>query len=472
MLELMYYLIMIAMYGRRSKASLFFIIFLFFISLLAPFLYADENRKNVIVVSIQEEITEATEVLFRNVIKEAEAIGAKLVVVLLDTPGGSVSSVKNIMVMMESSKVPVAVLVYPVGATAWSGGAYILMASHIAAMASGTIVGSAQPVMMTLAGPVYVNESKVINALVGLMVHHARIHSRNTTVARLFVEQNLNLGAREALENHVIEVIADSVEELLHELEDKVLIKVVVNGEEVWQLIEYSEAEKYETISMVEFKGISSANIVYFKPGPQIYLLRFLTNPLIAELLLIMGLLILFTGLKTPGYGMEIAGALMVAASIIGLGVIGVDFGGLLFLVIGFTLMLLELKTHIGVLAILGALSIVVGGLMLIPSGNLWLTEEEMGKIWSSIVLSSAILLSIFGVLVFKVAKAQRRKPVVGPEKLIGEVGVALKDLRPDGEVRVLGEIWRARSLSGVIKKGEKIRVVKREGLTLLVEKL
>ena len=426
----------------------------------------------VIAVEVKGEITEATAEMVNNALNYAEKIDARLILILLDTPGGSVASVKDIMVKMETSDIPVAVLVYPVGATAWSGGTYILMASHIAAMASGTTVGSAQPVTLTPAGPIYVNESKTINALTGLIVHHARLHSRNTTAARLFVEKNLNLGAAEAKKYHIIEFIADDPHALLQQLETKALIKIEESGEDVWKIVDILNASKYSPEKTITFNGISSAKIVYYKPGPRIFILQLLTNPLIAEILLVMGMLLLFVGIKTPGYGAETAGALMLAAAAIGLNVIGVDIGGLFFIIIGFILLIFELKTHVGVLAILGSISVVIGSLMLVPSANLWLTEQEFRKIWLSVLIISAILIALFAFLIFKVAQAQRRKPKVGPEALIGAEGIAITDIDPEGEVRVEGEIWRARSATEHIRRGEKVKIKRREGLTLIVEKI
>ena len=132
-----------------------------------------------------------------------------------------------------------------------------------------------------------------------------------------------------------------------------------------------------------------------------------IANPLVTQLLLIIGFFLLFVGIKTPGYGMEIVGALMIAASAVGLGIIGVDLAALAFIAIGFALMLAELKTHIGMLALLGSLSIVIGGLMLIPSSRLWLSEKEFRRMWLSTLMVGGLLASIFGLLVIKAAKAQ-----------------------------------------------------------------
>lgn len=148
----------------------------------------------VLVFRVEGEIMSATEILADEALHEAEALNASLAVMLLDTPGGSLPSVRRVARIIEASPVPAAVFVYPAGAVAWSGGAYVLMVAHIAVMASGTSVGSAQPVTLTPLGPAPVNESKLTNALAEFIEQQAVLHSRNSTVARLFVTQNLNLG--------------------------------------------------------------------------------------------------------------------------------------------------------------------------------------------------------------------------------------------------------------------------------------
>jgi len=146
---------------------------------------------------------------------EASAIDARLLIVELNTPGGEVGSVMDIINLFDNSKIPVSLFVSPLGAQAWSGGTHVLMASHVAVMASGTTIGSAQPVLST--GET-INASKYVNALVGLMRNHARLHGRNETLAELFVTRNINLGSEEALTHHIIDFIADDIPQLLRVL--------------------------------------------------------------------------------------------------------------------------------------------------------------------------------------------------------------------------------------------------------------
>jgi membrane-bound serine protease (ClpP class) len=194
---------------------------------------ADQGR--VLIVPISSEIARPTAELITRSIEEAKMGGARLIVYELNTPGGELGSVTSIMNDFNNSPVPVMVWVTPSGAAAWSGGVYILMASHIAAMASGTTIGSAQPV--SSAGEV-LNESKYINALSGLMRDNARLHNRNETVAQEFVTQNVNLGPEEASRFHVIEFVADNMDNLLTQLEPyTVILATSDTGSSVWKLV-------------------------------------------------------------------------------------------------------------------------------------------------------------------------------------------------------------------------------------------
>lgn len=270
---------------------------------------------------------------------------------------------------------------------------------------------------------------------------------------------------------HVIDFIADDISSLLKRLENKKLISYSVGGERVWKLI-----DKNETLISCEeeivFTGIHDAELIEYREGPQIIILKIITNPLIAILMLIFGLYTFLIGLKTPGFGAEIAGVVMILVSLAGLGLIGVEWIGVILILAGFILTLLELKTHIGLLVLAGAVLITLGSLMLIPSSSFLVSPETLETMRLYILLSGVFIASLFSIIVYKVARIQLKKPVTGPEKLIGAEGIAVTDIDPLGEVRVLGEYWRARAKDENIRKGEKVRVVSREGLTLIVQKV
>ena len=453
----------------RGKYTIFFMLtltsLLYFLNLSIAF--ANNSGSNrVLLVEINGEITMATERMFKDSLGVAKAMNVRLTVFLENTPGGEAGAVQEIMTLLENSETPTCVFVYPSGATAWSGGTYVLIASHVAAMAPGTTIGSCQPVSPL--GPV--NYSKYVNAYKELMVNHAKLHCRNETVAEQFVTENLNLGPKEALRFGVIEVIAENITDLLKKLDEYSLIRSESSeGATVWKLVPREEAGNYNVIKRVDFDGLSDADLVKYSAGPQILFLKVLYNPLVSSLLLIIGIFSLFIGIKTPGWGAEIAGAICLFLALISFGAIGIEPAAILFLVLGIALIIAELKTNIGVLAISGAICIIIGSLFMFPSPQWMLNPEIARQIQEILVVSAVLAAAFFAFVVYKVAETKMLKARTGAEALIGAKGVAVTDLSPNGEVRVLGEYWRAKTAEKTIKKGEKIEVVGKEGLVLIV---
>jgi membrane-bound serine protease (ClpP class) len=447
---------------------------IFLVAILATVLVvglqpAFASQGSVLVVGISSDIARPTVELVARSIDEAKAGGARLVVYELNTPGGDVGSVTDIMNDFNSSPIPVVVWVTPSGATAWSGGTYILMASHIAAMASGTTIGSAQPVLST--GEV-LNESKYINALSGLMRDNARLHNRNQTVAQEFITKNINLGPEEALRFHVIEFAADSLLSLLSQLEPYTLVQIKGEmGTSVWKLVLTSSLSGVTYTQSFDFSGISQAAQYNYDPGVSIRLLQFLSNPLIATVLFLVGLYAIVIGFKTPGYGLEITGAVMFFLALVGFGVIGINVAAALLFVLGIILTLIEIKTHIGVFALAGIGLIILGSFLAFPLPGWELLSARAVESARQTLISVALVMSgIFGFVVYKVAQARRMKVKVGPERLMGKTGIAMSPLKPQGEVRVEGQIWRAETIGAHINTGDPVEVVSREGLILRVK--
>jgi membrane-bound serine protease (ClpP class) len=424
---------------------------------------------SVLVVSINSDIAGPTVELVTRSIDEARAGGARLIVYELNTPGGDLTSVTDIMNQFNSSPIPIVVWVSPAGATAWSGGTYILMASHIAVMASGTTIGSAQPVTAT-GEPI--NESKIMNALTGLMRDNARLHDRNETAAQQFVTSNINLGPEEALRLHVIEFAADTLDGLLSRLEPYSLILTTGEmGTSVWKLVLTSSVGSSTYSTRFDFGGLSQATTYNYTPSFSIQLLEFLSNPIISVVLFIVGMYAVIIGFKTPGFGVEIAGVLMVFLALIGFGVIGLNLAATLLFILGIALTLIEIKTHVGVFAIAGIGMIILGSFMEFPlPGWELIAARSVESARETLVIVALVMSGIFGFVVYKVAQARRLKVKVGPERLIGKVGRVVSSLTPRGEIMVEGQIWRAESLSGQMKQGEEVEVVKREGLLLRVK--
>jgi membrane-bound serine protease (ClpP class) len=424
---------------------------------------------SVLVVRISSDIARPTTELVARSIAEAKAGGARLIIYELNTPGGEVGSVTEIMNDFNSSPIPVVVWVTPPGATAWSGGTYILMASHIAVMSSGTTIGSAQPVLST--GEV-LNESKYINALSGLMRDNARLHNRNQTTAQQFITQNINLGPEEALRYHVIELAADSLSSLLSQLEPYTLILTGTEmGTSVWKLVPTSSVSGLSYTQKFDFSDISQTKAYQYDPGISIRLLEFLSNPIIASVLFLVGLYAIIIGFKTPGFGLEIAGGIMFVLALVGFGLIGISAAALLLFILGIILTLIEIKTHVGIFALAGIGMIILGSFLAFPLPGWELLAAKSVESARQTLISVALVMSaIFGFVVYKVAQARRMKVKAGPEQLVGKTGTAVSELSPRGEVKVEGQFWKAEAVEGPVKVGEVVVIVGREGLILRVK--
>jgi len=457
--------------GNKSRvlraAFLFGIVSIMLLVVFQPIFAAGQG--SVLIVKISGDIASPAAELVSRSIQEAEAGSARLIVYELNTPGGDLGSVTDIMNDFASSSIPVLVWVTPQGASAWSGGTYILMASHIAAMASGTTIGSAEPVSAT--GEV-LNESKYINALSALMRDNARLHNRNETLAQQFVTENINLGPEEALRNHVIEFVADTLDSLLTQIQPYTLILTTTEmGTSVWKIVPTASLSGFTYTQSYDMNGIDQASQVTYTPGLSVSLLQFLSNPIISIVLFLVGLYAIIIGFKSPGFGLEIAGSIMFFLSLIGFGIVGINTASLLFFVFGIILTLLEIKTHVGLFALAGIGLILLGSFLAFPlPGWEMLSSSAVENARETIVAVALVMSSIFGFVVYKVAQARRMKVKTGSERMIGMTGTAFSLLDPKGEVKVEGQIWRAESVAGSVSSGMLVEIVGREGLILRVK--
>jgi len=450
--------------SRESVLLLAFVVFLYMS--IQP-IRAEDNK--VILADINGEITEATDIEISDILALSSELDARLVVLRIDTPGGETNAVQSIMTAIEESSVPVCVFVSPVGATAWSGGTYILVSSDVAAMASGTSIGSAQPVLST---GILLNDTKRINALKALMVNHSFYRGRNTTIAERFVTENLNLGPTDALKGHIIEIVADDLPSLLTKLSSKSQIKLELSsGEFQWRLVDSSQAGNYSYVARRDFSGIEASEVVRYSPSIREYVLQFLFNPLVSTLMVILGILLLVIGLHTPGLGAELAGLILIILSLYSLQVIGVEPLTVILLVVGFTLIIAELKTHIGVLAVGGLTLIAIGGLLFFPSPQWLIAPGVIYEIRNTIAFAMLVFLGFFSFLLWKAIQIRRKRVKTGYDYIVGTEGVAATSLSPRGEVRLAGETWGAESVEGRIEAGERVVVMRREGLTIYVKR-
>lgn len=399
----------------------------------------------VLAVRLDGAITPASDDVVRAALAEAGAGNYQALMIVLNTPGGGLAETLDIIGQMENTSIPVIGYVSPEGATAWSAGAIILISSDVAAMAPHAIIGSAQPVQLSPLGEtVPVNDTKTVNAIVALIEEKARAHGRNATAARAFVLENLNLNADEARKFGVIEFVSPDAKSLLAQ----------ANGLRV----------KNTTLET------TGAEVTYFEPPIGLSLLMMLSDPMLAGLLLLVGLYALIFGLSSPGLGAEVFGLIALALGLIGLG-FDVNLAAVFLVLLGMGLILLELHSHtFGILAAAGLACIVVGSILLVPTSypEYYLPGEYQRSLAAAFILPSLILGGFLAFAVYKVTRIRLAPPATG--RIVGEEAEAVERIAPKGYVQLQGEYWLAES-DEVVEKGERVVIVGKEGARLLVRR-
>lgn len=378
-------------------------------------------------------------------IAHANQIGASAVLLELSTPGGLESSMREIVQAIISSRVPVITYVAPSGSRAASAGFFILLAGDVAAMAPGTNTGAAHPVMMNGADIGKTMEAKIENDAAAYMRSIAGKRGRNVQLAEDGVRQSKSWTEKEALDNHLIDAVANTPQDLFAQLDGKT-IKRFDGSSAVLHLA----GERLEVYSMTARERLLSR----------------LADPNIAFILGALGALCLYLEFTHPGMVLPgVAGAIAMVLALYGFHLLPINYTGVLLILIALALFALEVKvaSH-GVLATGGVIAMVVGALVLIQSP--W----PGAQIRLSTALSVTLPVAVISVILVRFALvARRRKAVTGEEGMIDAVGVARTDLAPSGKVLVHGELWEARAI-GNIPTGSRVRVRKVEGLTLVVE--
>ncbi|MGB9631009.1 MAG: NfeD family protein [Candidatus Methanodesulfokora sp.] len=386
--------------------------------LLLPLLLA-VTSETIVVVDMSCPITEGAVSLLEDAVHLAEQIGTRKVVILLNTNGGTLGATEKIVDIMRRSGISFAVYVPP-GGRAFSAGSIVLLASKVAGMGSGSVVGAAQPRPY---------DEKVANAVAGWASSLAESSGRNQTAAKKFVYENLVLSADEALSYHIAEVKADSLDQFLERIG--------------W-----------------------SGSLVYLNPGPKTSLLLLITSPENAWFLFMVGVILILVGLAHPTYIMEGIGSVLVLLGFLGMNLIGADLAAIMVIAIGSATMFLELKTGHGILAVLGAI-ISSLGLILIYQSTPFLSMS----VWSGTLIFLLVLSSGFaGFYLYKIRKALKARPLHSLEGLIGREGVVKRRIPAGGEgvVLVESELWTATS-EEELEEGERVIVLDVRGLKLVV---
>jgi membrane-bound serine protease (ClpP class) len=411
--------------------------------ILSPLL---SNGQKVISITVNDGINPSTAEYIEQGIETAQKEQAQCLIINLNTPGGLLTSTRNIVSGIMQSKVPVVVYVSPTGAHAGSAGTFITLAANIAAMAPGTNIGAAHPVDMQGKSDAVMNE-KVINDASAFIRTIAEKRGRNVKWADDAVRSSVSLTEAEALEKNVIDIVADNENDLLAKLDGK---EVQVNG--VTKILQTKNAT-VEPLEMGFFQKVLSR----------------LSDPNISYIIMMLGFYGLIFELFSPGAIFPgIIGVICLILAFYSMSSMPVNYAGLGLIIFGIILYLLEIKvvSH-GLLAIGGTVSVLLGSMILFRTSPV---ENYVSLSWSVIISVTAFSALFFLFLVTMGLRAQRSKPASGVNTMIGQTALTLGDLNPAGQVSVLGEIWKAVSLSGKIPENEKVTVKEIKELTLYVE--
>jgi len=399
-------------------------------------------------MTLQQTIDPVSAEFFKSSLDRARRDGAGLFVVELDTPGGLDASMREIIKATLGSEVPVVVYVAPSGSRAASAGVFITLAAHVAAMAPGTNIGAAHPVSLGSGGEMdTVMTAKVTNDAVAYIRSLAEGSGRNADWAEEAVRRSASLSAEDALQQNVIDLVAGNAVALLDSLDGRVV------------RTEFREG----------FLRTRGAARVEIRMGWRERVLSLISNPNVAYVLFLLGLMGLFFELSNPGSILPgILGSICIILAFFAFQTLPVSAAGILLILLAIVLFILEIKvTSYGGLTIGGVVSLILGSLMLFrsPAPSLRVSLEVL-------IPAVAATVAFFVFAIGMGLRAQRRRKVSGSEGLLGERGVvriAVGPGRAGGKVFVHGEIWSAVSAAEAAE-GTPVRVTAVDGLRLRVE--
>lgn len=382
-------------------------------------------------------------------IDHAEDSSAIACIIQLDTPGGLDTSMRDIVQKIVNAEVPVVVYVSPSGARAASAGVFVTVAAHVAVMAPNTAIGAAHPVAVGGDGEAQMSEAmeeKVVNDAAAYIRSIAEAHGRNMEWAEKAVRESVSATEKEALELNVIDMIAPDLDDLVSQLD----------GREVTMLD--------GRVVTLQTQG---ATLNYIRMGTSEGFLYAISDPNIAYLLLslaMLGILIEVTnpGLIFPGVIGGICGLL----AFYSLGILPVNYAGVLLVILAFGLFVAELFTPtFGLLTAGGVAALVLGSLILFKGGPLFQVNPGL------VATVTIFIAAIFAFVIHRIIRAHRRQASTGREELVGKRAQVRIALDPEGTVFFKGELWRAISETGRVEPGEEVIVTRVDGLLLHVAK-
>jgi membrane-bound serine protease (ClpP class) len=383
-------------------------------------------------------------------IADAARSHASLILITMDTPGGLGQSMEDMIQHILTSKVPVAVYVYPTGARGASAGFFILLSADIAAMAPGTHTGAASPILIIGGFQMQADETmrrKILNDATAFLRSYTEKRGRNPALAETAVTEAKAFTEKEALDGKLIDLVASSPEDLLHQLDGRTITRF--DGTKVTLALSSPVIKPFELSTRQKF-------------------LARIVEPDVFFVLLILGVLGLYTEFTHPGMiAPGVIGGICAVLALYAMHILPVNFAGLLLILLALALFILEAKfTSHGVLGVGGVVAMVLGAMFLIKSP---LTSGGVSLGIAFAVTLPFALITIF--LMRLVLRSRRWKTSTGKEELIGAEGIAVSALPAgaEGMIRVHGELWRAISPDAV-PEGKPVRVRSVDGLKLRVE--
>lgn len=418
-----------------------FLVLSLFVVFYAAQAIAEKNE--IFIIRVSDAIGPGVADFLKQGIEKASEENAACIIIELDTPGGLVESMRKIVMEIYGSKVPVVVYVSPSGARAASAGVMITMAADIAAMAPGTNIGAAHPVG---AGGKEIGKTmseKITNDMVAYVKSIAKKRGRNEIWAEKAVRDSISATETEALNQKVIDIIASDTDDLIKKINGR-----LIAGKGKLNLDNATKRILKETFRTKVLKTISNPNIAY--------------------ILMMLGMAGIYFELSNPGAIFPgVIGAISIILAFFSFQTLPVNYAGVLLIILAVIFFIMEMKiASYGMLSIAGTVSLILGSLMLFE-GN----SPEL-QVSLQVLITTVIIVSTFFVVVAgMVFKSQVSKSKTGTEGLIGEIGVVKKALTPEGKVFVHGELWRAVSKTA-LPEGTRAQVVKIENLVLEVEKV
>jgi membrane-bound serine protease (ClpP class) len=413
--------------------------------------FSQSEDSTVVTINLDGALTPSWLTYIERGLSNAEKQDAELIILQINTPGGSIDLMNRIVQLIRSSRTPVVVYVAPNGAMAGSAGTIITLAGHLSAMAPQTTIGAASPVGgqgEDLGETIEKKEKEMLKATIRSLAQNRGEEA--VALGEDTIENAKAVSVDEALKSGLIDFSAENIPDLLAQIDGS---QISINGEMI--TIDTSNAVEFELeMSFIE------------------QLLQLMTNPNVLFLLLTIGVQAIFIELSNPGgWVAGFIGATCLILAVYGMGVLPVNWFGILFIILAFILFILEIKalTH-GALSAAGALSFVIGSLVLFNTVN----APGFPKVSVPLVVTTGIILTAGIVTVLSFAIKAMREPVkTGMESIIGKHGYVVQTIFPLGIIQVAGEQWGAISENeGLIKEGESIEVTGNQGINLIVRKI